>query len=210
MSGTRRQRLRYAPSVSEPTITRLISEGMLDAELAALTWLLVGSGVEAHVVAAVPTHAERLAVALRAMAPDPAKVTLSSGDALERVLALPVPLRPATGVVLVVRDGVVAAAHLLRPPLRDAGGHVRSQNPAVLAISSEGGHWEHFAWGIAPELSDLVGEPAGDFEIDLATRRDYLAAMVEADVIEPEAAAGALARYAFGAGRPPAGNGASS
>jgi hypothetical protein len=187
--------------VAQPTITSLIRDGVLDPELAALAWILIGGGVEAHVVAPTPADAEPLAAGLRSLASDSVNVTVSAGDALERVLALPVPLRPATGTVLVVRDGAVAAAHLLRPPLRDAGGHVRSQNPAVLAVATEDGAWEHFAWGIGPELSDLVGSPAGDFEIDLAARRDYLAAMVEADVVEPEAVATAVARYAFGAGR---------
>jgi hypothetical protein len=193
--------------VAQPTITSLIRDGVLDPELAALAWILVSGGVEAHVVAATTADAEPLAAGLRALAAEPSKVTVGAGDALERVLALPVPLRPATGVVLVLRDGVVAAAHLLRPPLRDAGGHVRSQNPAVLAVATEDGAWEHFAWGIAPELSDLVGSPAGDFEIDLGARREYLAAMVEADVVERDAVAAALARYAFGAGRTAADSG---
>lgn len=182
------------------TIPGLIRDGTLDAELAALLWSLAGAGVAVHVVSPHGDDAERVAAALRSVARDEAAVTVGAGDALERVLALPVPLRPATGVVVVVRVGIVAAAHLLRPPLRDAGGHVKPQGPAVLATANPAGGWEHFAWGIAPELAGLVGLPAGDFEIDGDRRRDYLAGLAEAGIVEAADVDRALRGYALDAG----------
>jgi hypothetical protein len=184
-----------------PTLTRLIRDGSLDAELAALLWTLAVAGVPVHVVAPTPEAAERLASAVRAVAPEPTGVTVSTGNAIERALALPVPLRPATGAVVIVREGIVVAAHLLRPPLRDAGGHVRPQGPAVLATAREDGGWEHFAWGITPELAGLAGQHAGDFEIDQDRRREYLAELAEAGIVEPESVVAALGGYAFDAGR---------
>jgi hypothetical protein len=181
------------------TIPGHIRGGTLDAELAALLWVLAGAGVPVHVVAPEPAAAEPLATALRPVAREPAAVTVGRGDALERVLALPVPLRPATGVVVIVTSGVVAAAHLLRPPLRDAGGHVRPQGPAVLATARAEGGWEHFAWGITPDLAGLAGMPAGDFEIDQDARRELLGGLAEAGMLDPRAVASALRSYSFNA-----------
>ncbi|HSL34005.1 MAG TPA: hypothetical protein VK871_10180 [Candidatus Limnocylindrales bacterium] len=186
--------------MTEATLTQLIREGTLDAELAALLWALAGAGVAVHVIADPAAAAEPLASALQPVARDPAVVTIGAGDALERVLALPVPLRPATGVVVVMRDGIVAAAHLLRPPLRDAGGHVRPQGPAVLATAGDGG-WEHFAWGITPELAGLAGRPAGDFEIDQDRRREHLAELAEAGIVDRAAVEASLRGYSLDAGR---------
>lgn len=183
----------------DATLTRLIRDGTLDAELAALLWALAAAGVPLHVVADPADAAEPLVSALQAVARDPAVVTIGVGDALERVLALPVPLRPATGVVVVMRDGIVAAAHLLRPPLRDAGGHVRPQGPAVLATAGDGG-WEHFAWGITPELAGLAGRAAGDFEIDQDRRREHLAELAEAGIVDRAAVEAALRAYSLDPG----------
>ena len=180
----------------QSTLTGLIEDGLLDAELAALLWKLVAAGTAVQVIGATPAEPERLRSALDALAAAPGTVTAGRGDAIEAVLALPVPFRPAQGAVIVVRDGRVAAAHLIRPPLRDAGGHVRPQGPAVLATWSGGdGVWEHFAWGITPELAALAGEPAGDFEIDQGRRRAFLEMLVAAGVIEADAVGVALRGY---------------
>ncbi len=51
----------------------------------------------------------------------------------------------------------IGAAHLLRPPLRDGHGHLQRQGPAVLATwDGQSGTYQHFAWGVMPELALLA------------------------------------------------------
>lgn len=87
------------------------------------------------------------------------------------------------GVVLVLSagphgDGVpprIVAAHYLRPVARDMHGHVQRLGPAVLATGDPvTGRFEHFAWGVTPELALRAGRRAGDFEIELERRREEL------------------------------------
>ena len=83
------------------------------------------------------------------------------------------------GVVLVLADRVEAvvsptgaelhgrgvAAHYLRPVARDTGGHVQRLGPAVLAAwDDRRSAYDHFAWGIYPELAARTGRRAGDLE----------------------------------------------
>lgn len=97
------------------------------------------------------------------------------------------------GVVLVMRqvDGSrrrVVAAHYVRPVARDVHGHVQSLGPAVLTTwdpATDG--FEHFGWGITPELARRIGVHAGDFELELERRREALEALVAAGVEEVEA-----------------------
>ncbi len=111
------------------------------------------------------------------------------------------------GVVLVVRHLVsadaasdrrrVVAAHYVRPLSRDAGGHLQRMGPAVLATWDEPRDaFEHFGWGILPELAGRVGRRAGDLEADQARRTAYLAGLVAGDVTDPGDARGAIAAYA--------------
>ncbi len=59
----------------------------------------------------------------------------------------------------------VVAAHYLRPVARDAGGHVQRLGPAVLATwDAARSQYDHFAWGIYPELAARTGRRAGDLE----------------------------------------------
>jgi hypothetical protein len=164
--------------MTEPrsTIVDEIRAGRLDAELAGLLWLLAVGRVPVHVV---PASDGRLAGAVRDLATDAGLVTDGPGAAIEEVLRQPVPLRPATGAIVVADgDGRVVAAHLLRPPLRDGAGHVRPQPPGVLAawVASEG-RLEHFAWGVMPELAAEMGRKAGDLEAELDERAAFLAAL---------------------------------
>jgi hypothetical protein len=77
----------------------------------------------------------------------------------------------------------IAAAHFVRPISRDAGGHVQRLPPAVLATwDPKLDTFEHFAWGVTPELATRVGRRAGDFEAEHVRRRDQLAAMAAAGV----------------------------
>lgn len=79
----------------------------------------------------------------------------------------------------------VVAAHYVRPLARDAHGHVQRLGPAVLATWDEReDDFEHFSWGILPELADRTGRRAGDFEQELERRRDYLDGLAAAGVVD--------------------------
>jgi hypothetical protein len=183
------------------TLVDAIRDRVLDAELAALLWLLVEGGVPAHVASPDAVPGASLAAALRGLARDPAAVSSGPGSALEDVLRQPVPLRPASGAVVVLGEGRVVAAHAQRPPLRDAGGHVRPQGPAVLATWDPAeGAWEHFAWGVIPELAEATHRRAGDFEIEQGRRREYLEQLVASPLAEPGELAQALRGYGVRSG----------
>jgi hypothetical protein len=88
------------------------------------------------------------------------------------------------GVVVVLAESTgsvprIAAAHFVRPVARDMLGHVQRLGPAVLATSERDGRFEHFAWGVTPELALRTGRRAGDFEIEQERRRDELAAALQ-------------------------------
>jgi len=69
----------------------------------------------------------------------------------------------------------VVAAHYLRPVARDAGGHVQRLGPAVLATWDPGrSEYDHFAWGIYPELAARTGRRAGDLEREHQDRAERL------------------------------------
>jgi hypothetical protein len=85
------------------------------------------------------------------------------------------------GVVVVLASGEgavprIAAAHYVRPVARDMHGHLQRLGPAVLATSDRDGRFEHFAWGVTPELALRTGRRAGDFEIEQDRRREELTA----------------------------------
>ena len=106
-------------------------------------------------------------------------------EVLARLRAAPIRLTEdelsRLGLVLVLggRTGTalprVVAAHYLRPVARDMHGHVQKLGPAVLATWDEGAaRFEHFGWGVTPELAIRTGRHAGDFEIELDRRREAL------------------------------------
>jgi hypothetical protein len=105
------------------------------------------------------------------------------------------------GLVLVLRrvEGGrrrVVAAHYVRPVARDQHGHLQRLGPAVLATWDPAADaFEHFGWGVTPELAMRTGRPAGDFVIEVDRRRDYLAALVRAGVTDPAAARAAIRDY---------------
>jgi hypothetical protein len=87
--------------------------------------------------------------------------------------------RSRLGLVLILGGGAgsggpgVSAAHYIRPVARDQHGHVQALGPAVLAAWNEAaGAFDHFGWGVIPELALRTGRRAGDFEIELDTRRE--------------------------------------
>jgi hypothetical protein len=105
------------------------------------------------------------------------------------------------GVVLILRsvgDGLrrVVAAHYVRPVSRDEHGHVQRLGPAVLATwDQDHDRFEHFAWGITPELALRVDRRAGDLEVEVDRRRDYLAGLAEAGIVDVDAVRAALDGY---------------
>jgi hypothetical protein len=97
------------------------------------------------------------------------------------------------GCVLVIGEGGegrrgrlrVTAAHYVRPLARDAHGHSQRLDPAVLAAwDARLERYEHFAWGVLPEIAARLGRRAGDLEADLHHRRDDLAGLAKAGVTD--------------------------
>jgi hypothetical protein len=211
----------------------LVREGVVDAELGALLWLLVEGGVPLVVTGTVPASA-RSAVAGAVLGAPPgrpwalldADESVPSAERLAAVLqgglglgvslataglrdllarltmpphGLPEDAVRRLGVVLVLAgtDSAAAAAgdearlgegsvrlerlraaavHYLRPTERDAEGHVQRRPPAVLATwDPRAGAFEHFAWGITPELADRVDRSQADLERRQADRAAFLA-----------------------------------
>jgi hypothetical protein len=105
------------------------------------------------------------------------------------------------GLVLILRpvgDGLrrVVAAHYVRPAARDEHGHVQRLGPAVLATwDPDRDRFEHFGWGITPELAVRLDRRPGDLEIDIDRRRDYLAGLAEAGIVEVDAVRAAIDGY---------------
>ena len=220
--------------VRATSLARLVGAGVLDAELAALAWLLLEDGVPVLVVGVEEMAREELLDALVGALPADRRpgTAASAGDGrlirLQGTLAASTPLgslraalagttgrsglaaavegsdlREALGVlrrqglsedeasflgtVLVLgpaadpaavapgRGQRVVAAHYLRPVARDTGGHVQRLAPAVLATwDAIQGAYDHFGWGIYPELAARTGRRAGDLEDDHRDRAEEL------------------------------------
>ncbi len=242
-----------------PSIVELIRRGALDAELAALVWVLVEGRIP--LVVAAPgglvesgTAADVLRGALASLRPDIGLDGIDAGD-----LASPLGLRSARAVVLGDRaGGVVRAdslqalrdtlgadpplglsndelsflgcvlvlgeddapaveaadpsmaprrsvrvtvAHYVRPLHRDEHGHPQLLGPAVLATWDSGARtFEHFAWGVLPEIAARLGRKAGDLEADLHHRRDDLAGLATAGVTSLAEVGRLIAGYRVGYG----------
>lgn len=102
----------------------------------------------------------------------------------------------ATAVDASAARSRITIAHYARPVARDAHGHVQRLGPAVLTSWDAGrGEWEHFAWGIYPELAARVGSRAGDFEHEHIHRTQYLAGLARAGVTDPSGVRSALDLY---------------
>lgn len=247
-----------AAPTNTPSLVGLVAAGTLDAELAALVWLLVEH--EVPLVVAVPAGrlraGEELAGAIRAsVRPDDATVAAGSAAGMpegapdratawalvhghrstlvleapslealrDRLVSPPIRLSAEEltflGLVLVLAPAPdrpagplrVAAAHYVRPLARDAHGHAQLLAPAVLATwDGRAGRYEHFAWGVLPEIASRFGLRAGDLEADLHHRRDDLGGLATAGVTAlPEVqrlVAGYRAGYGNGHGHGPGGD----
>jgi hypothetical protein len=214
------------------TAISLLRDGVLDAELAALIWLMGERDVPLTVIGDAPLEARsELAGALLSLpparawvlidadaeAPTPERLTalLRGGVGLGLTMSLPglAPMLEGAGplhalpedgirrlgVVLVV-DGVEAglrcrSAHYLRPSERDAQGHVQRRPPAVLATWDKGAdRFEHYAWGITPELADRVDRAQADFE-ERQRQRATALEVISSEAISDDAERDRLAAY---------------
>ena len=222
-----------------PSLARLVAAGVLDAELAALVWLLVEDGIPVLVVGMEAVARDELLDALVAAMPGTRRpdraapvgegrlvrvagtlatstppgmlraalgqttgrsglaATIEGTDLAEALAVLrrqgisddeasflgtvlvlrPVADRPTAepDAVMSGRDQRVVAAHYLRPVARDTGGHVQRLGPAVLATwDADRGAYDHFGWGIYPELAARTGRRAGDLEAAHRARAEEL------------------------------------
>jgi hypothetical protein len=95
----------------------------------------------------------------------------------------------------------VVAAHYVRPLHRDEHGHAQLLGPAVLATwDPRAAAFEHFAWGVLPEIAARLGRKAGDLEADLHHRRDDLGGLAAAGVGSLEEVGRLVAGYRVGYG----------
>src|SRR3954454_13099268 len=126
---------------------------------------------------------ERARIVVRALTLGYGLLATMTGDGLDEAFsALGEPAigidddeRSRLGIVLVLAEArgrpTVVAAHYVRPDARDPHGHVQRFPPAVLATWSPSlDAWDHFAWGVLPELGDRTGLAPQDMELE-QTRR---------------------------------------
>ena len=150
---------------------------------------LAGSGPRA-------TGGERARLAVRALSVGYGLVaTIDAADlggVLERLNRPPVNTdedeRSRLGVVLalgeVSRGPRVLAAHYVRPVARDQHGDVQRLPPAVLAtwnVTTDS--FDHFAWGVLPELAERVGRRP----VELEREQARLAAELRSSGVRPTA-----------------------
>ncbi len=219
-----------------PSLVALVAQGVLDAELAALIWVLV----EGHVPLVVAAPSGRAGAGGQLIAG--VIVSVRAGEDVEGLVAPltaagasslirgrraggvveagsladiraalgsgPLPLTPDQltflGCVLVLGESAgarrgrlrVTAAHYVRPLARDAHGHSQRLDPAVLATWDERlGRYEHFAWGVLPEIAARLGRRAGDLEADLHHRRDDLGGLAKGGVTKLDEVQRLIAGY---------------
>lgn len=129
------------------------------------------------------TWGERARIAVRAASIGYALAATIDADSLESVFQTlkAAPIRVTDdeltrlGLVLVIAKDRVIAAHYVRPLARDAHGHTQRLGPAVLATHDpDTDRFEHFGWGITPELAVRIGQRAGDLELEIDRRRELL------------------------------------
>jgi len=133
----------------------------------------------------------RARIVVRALALGYGLLATMTGEGLDDALdALHDPIvgtdpdeRSRLGVVLAVADEAgtprVTAAHYVRPVALDTHGHVQRQPPAILATwNPERDRWEHFAWGVLPDLAGRLGVRPIELEREQVRRAGILAEAV--------------------------------
>jgi hypothetical protein len=225
-----------ASTTAAPSLVELIARGVLDAELAALVWILVEGRIPLVVAAPadrVGAGGQLLAGIIGSVHPDSAVDAIvgpmgpaaasslirgrraggvveagSLADVRAKLGSGPLPLTDDQltflGCVLVVGAAGesgrgrlrVTSAHYVRPLARDAHGHSQRLDPAVLAAwDPRLERYEHFAWGVVPEIADRLGRRAGDLEADLHHRRDDLAGLAKAGITSMDEVRRLIAGY---------------
>ncbi len=179
--GWRRDRTALAGGVGERPARRVApSDGVL---------IVQGLGVGEDDAAAwrPGVGGERARIVVRALALGYGLVATMPGggldEALDRLHGPAVGTDPderaRLGIVLAVADDAgtprVTAAHYVRPVALDSHGHVQRLPPAVLATRNAAGRWDHFAWGLAPELAGRLGIRPIELEREQARRAADLA-----------------------------------
>jgi hypothetical protein len=190
-----------------PTLLGLVVGGEIDAELAALVWLLTEHGVP--LVSASPDRgaAQRMRAAFSraARATQPGLDALPGGtviaDSLEDVLRLSGSANGRAsssasggevsdaardlGLVIVRDAGHVTSAHYIRPVERDGAGHLQRRPPALLAAwSTERQALDHFWWSITEELATRAGMERAEFEDEHERRAGQLAGASDKSVAD--------------------------
>lgn len=242
-----------------PSIVELVRRGVLDAELAALVWVLVEGRIPLIVAAPANlvdsgTAPDILRGILASLRPDlgldgleglaiDERLTsrsaraivhgerpggIAKGESLQAVrddlgsnppLGLTDDELSFLGCVLVLgedeappvdaadpamaalRPTRVTAAHYVRPLHRDEHGHPQQLGPAVLATWDPVSRaFEHFAWGVLPEIAARLGRKAGDLEADLHHRRDDIGGLATAGVTSLAEVGRLIAGYRVGYG----------
>ena len=242
-----------------PSVVELVRRGTIDAELAALIWLLVEGRIPLIVAApdelvATGAAGDVLRGVLASLRPDLGLEVIDAAG-----LALPLMARSARavihgetagglarapslqgihdalgaeppaglsedelsflGCVLVLAADApppvtaadpamapepalrVAVAHYVRPLHRDEHGHPQLLGPAVLATwDARRGAFEHFGWGVLPEIAARLGRRTGDLEADLHHRRDDLGGLAAAGVTSIAEVGRLVAGYRVGYG----------
>jgi hypothetical protein len=172
---------REAPERDEAAVE---GDGSLDERLSSSTGVLIARGLaDLDGIAGA-----RARIVVRSLALGYGLIATMTGGGLDDALnALHDPAvgtdpdeRSRLGVVLAVGDDAgtprVTAAHYVRPVALDTHGHVQRQPPAILATWNAGGdRWEHFAWGVVPDLAGRLGIRPIELEREEVRRAGVLA-----------------------------------
>lgn len=173
---------------TQASLRELVALAEIDADLAALLWLLAEHGLPLTVASPDRAAAERTRRAIvdaagtgRAarLAPAGGVVLADSLEGVLRLLGGDAALNDATrdlGVVLIHDGRRVRSAHYVRPVERDGAGHLQRRPPAVLADWNEGaGRFDDFSWAVTDELATRIDMTRTDLEDELERRRPRLA-----------------------------------
>lgn len=173
---------------TQPSLRELVALGELDADLAALLWLLAEHGLPLTVASPDRAAAQRTRGAIVAaagtgrtarLAPAGGVVLADSLEGVLRLLSGDTALNDATrdlGLVVLHDGRRVRSAHYVRPVERDGAGHLQRRPPAVLADWNErAGRFDDFSWAVTDELATRTDMTRADLEDELDRRRLQLA-----------------------------------